>query len=345
MEVEVVELSEKEKLAEVASKTKVLISTCGPYLKHGFNVVEACVKSGAHYCDITGEAPFFKAISEKWHKEAEEKRLKIVSFCGFDCVPSEVAVHQLAQLAKEKYGEKLSSVEGYYTMNGGGLSGGTVASVFNIFELPLKELQKLSNPFYLSSKHKEASNLSGKSTNSILPRYSKDILQWTSPSFFSGVNEQVVRKSNELLDFEYGEKLDYGESLTNSSFFSALLVTLFSLFVTLLILIPPLRRIKAFLPKQGEGPSLKKMERSSVKALFIAKTRGGKKLGASVWLKKDAGYLETSKMISECALLLLKGEGNDKFGVITPSVAFGSSLPKRLNEVDIEIEAFLMKNF
>ena len=42
-------------LLGIASQTKVLISTSGPYAKIGGSVVKACVASGTHYCDITGE--------------------------------------------------------------------------------------------------------------------------------------------------------------------------------------------------------------------------------------------------------------------------------------------------
>ena len=43
-----------DSLQNIASQTKVLISTAGPYAKLGNKVVQACVASGTHYCDITG---------------------------------------------------------------------------------------------------------------------------------------------------------------------------------------------------------------------------------------------------------------------------------------------------
>ena len=47
-----------DSLQNIASQTKVLISTSGPYAKIGNKVVEACVVAGTHYCDITGQAAF-----------------------------------------------------------------------------------------------------------------------------------------------------------------------------------------------------------------------------------------------------------------------------------------------
>lgn len=43
-----------DSLQKIASQTKVLISTAGPFAKLGSKVVEACVLSGTHYCDCTG---------------------------------------------------------------------------------------------------------------------------------------------------------------------------------------------------------------------------------------------------------------------------------------------------
>ena len=49
------EVGDQASLNKVASQTKVVIATSGPYAKLGTPVVEACVSSGTHYCDITGE--------------------------------------------------------------------------------------------------------------------------------------------------------------------------------------------------------------------------------------------------------------------------------------------------
>lgn len=45
----------QEALQAVASQTRVLLSTTGPYAKLGTPVVEACLAAGTHYCDITGQ--------------------------------------------------------------------------------------------------------------------------------------------------------------------------------------------------------------------------------------------------------------------------------------------------
>ncbi|KAK3065631.1 hypothetical protein LTR53_018201, partial [Teratosphaeriaceae sp. CCFEE 6253] len=43
----------REDLLGLARKTKVLITTVGPYHKYGTAVVEACAETGTHYLDCT----------------------------------------------------------------------------------------------------------------------------------------------------------------------------------------------------------------------------------------------------------------------------------------------------
>lgn len=70
VEVIVADLSDKASLKTMTSRTKVVLSTAGPYAKIGTPVVEACIAGGAHYCDLTGEAPWIREIDDKYFDEA-----------------------------------------------------------------------------------------------------------------------------------------------------------------------------------------------------------------------------------------------------------------------------------
>ena len=48
--------SDPPSLARLVSKTRVVITTTGPFSKYGEDLVKACAQYGTHYCDITGEA-------------------------------------------------------------------------------------------------------------------------------------------------------------------------------------------------------------------------------------------------------------------------------------------------
>ena len=50
-------------LDAMASKTRVVLNCAGPFVVHGPPVIEACIRAGTHYCDITGEGPFVQVHS------------------------------------------------------------------------------------------------------------------------------------------------------------------------------------------------------------------------------------------------------------------------------------------
>ena len=49
-------MTDQASLDSMASQSKVVIATAGPYARYGTPVVDACVRSGADYCDITGKS-------------------------------------------------------------------------------------------------------------------------------------------------------------------------------------------------------------------------------------------------------------------------------------------------
>jgi short subunit dehydrogenase-like uncharacterized protein len=51
-----------------------------------------------------GEIPWVRRNIKAYHKEADEKGVKIVHCCGFDSVPFDLGVHMLAK-AMEKEGK------------------------------------------------------------------------------------------------------------------------------------------------------------------------------------------------------------------------------------------------
>jgi short subunit dehydrogenase-like uncharacterized protein len=47
--------SDPTSLEALVKRTRVVITTVGPYALHGTPLIEACAKHGTHYCDLTGE--------------------------------------------------------------------------------------------------------------------------------------------------------------------------------------------------------------------------------------------------------------------------------------------------
>lgn len=55
IEVCLVDISDEEQCATLVMRTKVILTTVGPYCLYGEKLIGACAKAGTHYCDLTGE--------------------------------------------------------------------------------------------------------------------------------------------------------------------------------------------------------------------------------------------------------------------------------------------------
>ena len=63
--------------------------------KQGELVISACIKAGTDYIDSTGEFLWVKEMQNRYHEAAVRSRVRIVSFCGFDSIPSVCVCKQL----------------------------------------------------------------------------------------------------------------------------------------------------------------------------------------------------------------------------------------------------------
>lgn len=64
------DISNIDSLDAMTRQSKVVLSTAGPFAKIGSNLVDSCVRSGTHYCDITGEPQFCRAMIDQHHDTA-----------------------------------------------------------------------------------------------------------------------------------------------------------------------------------------------------------------------------------------------------------------------------------
>ena len=54
----VADISDQASLDAMMARTAVVIALAGPYAKLGTPIVEACIRNGAHYVDLTGARYF-----------------------------------------------------------------------------------------------------------------------------------------------------------------------------------------------------------------------------------------------------------------------------------------------
>jgi len=74
---------------------EAVFHAAGPFLETGAPMMEACLRAGAHYLDITGEVPVFEAAFER-HDRAREAGVVLLPGVGLDVIPTDGAAALLA---------------------------------------------------------------------------------------------------------------------------------------------------------------------------------------------------------------------------------------------------------
>lgn len=97
LDYEVFDLEDQEPINRIIKNYDIIFNAAGPFEKTSLPIVKACMKTGAHYLDITGEIGVFEQ-NFSFHETALEKGIAIVSGVGFDVVPSDC----LAKYVSEK---------------------------------------------------------------------------------------------------------------------------------------------------------------------------------------------------------------------------------------------------
>ena len=117
----------------MAARTRVVITTVGPYTRYGLPLVAACAAAGTDYADLTGEAMFVRQSIDDYHKQAVDTGARIVHACGFDSIPSDMSVFALYRRAQRDGTGELGDTDFVLRGFSGGVSGGTVASMIEVF--------------------------------------------------------------------------------------------------------------------------------------------------------------------------------------------------------------------
>lgn len=342
-------------LDAMAARTRVLVTTVGPYLKYGEALLSAVANAGTDYVDLTGEVPFVRYSIDKYSELAASTGARIVHACGYDSIPSDLGVHALYRRAQADGAGDLGETTMVVDKFSGGLSGGTIDSMRVVTELARdKDARKLlMNPFALSSGagDRPPAFVKGAAPSDSPMGKASDVdpsLRGSIAPFLMGsYNTRIVRRSNYLLDGAYGPGFRYGETmrvggnaLTSRLAAGGVAVGMGALFGAL-ALKPTRAVLDRFLPKPGEGPS----EESRDKGFFVHKTftttSTGKRYVAKVEAQGDPGYKATAMMLGEAALSLALDRAAlpDRVGILTPAVAMGDALTERLRAAGMTIEA------
>jgi len=320
-------------LTKMTQKTKVICSTVGPYSKYGSLLVKSCIKTNTHYCDLAGEAQWIRKIVDTYHREAKNKKIRIVNSCGFDSIPSDIGVYFIHKNLPD-VNIKLDNISMRLSGFKGSLSGGTYASMNNIITEASKDshVRKiLTNPYGLNPEG-QRTGPDKRDLNKV--KYDEDSKSWIAPFMMAGINTKIVRRSNALSNYSYGKNFTYDESVMTGDGFKGRTKAIMSVLPLFFLTAKPgslLKRIiNYFTPKPGQGPNENERENGYFSMRFYIRYNDKSRALVRVTGDRDPGYGSTSKMLAESAICLSKDSLKDTYGVITPSIAMGDQILDRL---------------
>jgi short subunit dehydrogenase-like uncharacterized protein len=338
----------------MAARTRVVLTTVGPYSRYGLPLVAACAKTGADYADLTGEAMFVRQSIDDYHKQAVDTGARIVHACGFDSIPSDMSVYALFRRAREDGEGELLDTNFVLRGFAGGVSGGTIASMTEVMRAASTnpDTRKLLEDPYTLAQDRGAEPELGPQPD--LPwRRGREIAPelvgvWAAGFVMAAYNTRIVRRSNALLDYSYGRRFRYAEYMgmgpsraapvlsaltTAATAGSSALGSRFFRFL-------PQRLVERVAPKPGTGPSEEVRENGYYRVETYTTTSTGARYVATMSQSGDPGYKATSVMLAECglALALDRDKLPELHGVLTPAAAMGDALLARFPAAGISLD-------
>jgi short subunit dehydrogenase-like uncharacterized protein len=317
----VADSSDVASLKTMVGQARCVISTVGPYQLYGNDLIAACVEAGTDYVDLCGEPIWMRQMIDKHEAAAKASGARIVFSCGFDSVPFELGAFFVQEEAKRVFGAPASRVKGRVRDMRGTLSGGTAASAKATFDAVAKDLSLvtiLNDPFALTPGFKGPKQPRGSK-----PLYEEDMQSWAAPFMMALINTRNVHRSNMLMGFPYGQDFIYDEMVLTGPGEKGEANTK-------LVMAANADKTGPGAPKPGEGPSKEERENGGYDLLYVAVAPDGRQVRAAVKGDRDPGYGSTSKMISECAICLLRDTPDVPAGFWTPGAAMQHKLIKRL---------------
>jgi len=319
------DVTDPASLAAVASRTKVVITTVGPYLEYGEPLVAACAAAGTDYVDLTGEPEFVDRMYLEHHDTAVASGARIVHACGFDSIPHDLGAY--FTVGRLPAGEK-ARLRGV-VRSGAQFSGGTFHSAMGAMSRQ-GDAKKA-----LSARRKKEGRPAGRSVRWVQGKPTKDPVLGYYLLPMPTIDPLVVTRSAAALP-AYGPDFSY-------SHFAGLKTLRYTIGgavgVGALVLaanIPPAREFLKKRIKQGEGPSESRRAKSWFTVDFVGEA-GGQTVHTRV-SGGDPGYTETAKMLAESALCLAFDDNPKTAGQVTTATAMGDRLLDRLVAAGITFE-------
>ncbi|MGB6826727.1 MAG: saccharopine dehydrogenase NADP-binding domain-containing protein [Terracidiphilus sp.] len=89
-------VSEPDSLHRLTAGAKVLINAAGPFAATAGPLIDACIATGTHYLDITGDSATIEPTAQ-WHDRAVLNKVMLMPAAGFDVVASDCLLAHVAR--------------------------------------------------------------------------------------------------------------------------------------------------------------------------------------------------------------------------------------------------------
>ncbi|CAA9353701.1 MAG: putative membrane protein [uncultured Nocardioidaceae bacterium] len=320
------DVTDPRTLVSVAAAARVVITTVGPYIKHGEAVVAACASEGTDYVDLTGEPEFVDAMYLGHHAKAAASGARLVHACGFDSVPHDLGARFTVLQLPEGVPLRVRGM----LRAGGAVSGGTLHSAITAFSRAWT-MQQVS-----SARREVEPRPAGRKVRASVgpPHRDPSSGHWLVP--LPTIDPMIVRRSAAALS-RYGPDFEYAHYAALKRLPVAVAGVAGVGALAAAAQVPPLRRLILGRLTLGEGPSEEQRERGWFSIRFVGEG-GGRRVVTRV-SGGDPGYGETAKMLGESALCLAFDDDNPQAsGQLTTAVAMGENLTERLVEAGIRFE-------
>lgn len=308
----VADAADAASLRAMVDRTAIVVTTVGPYMLYGSELVAACAATGTDYLDLAGESVWMSQMIEAHETAAKRSGARILHSCGFDSIPFELGVYFTQSLAKAKLGHTVPRIKGRVAGLRGTLSGGTAASGRATRDAVQKNpalMKVLFDPFALTPGFRGPEQPRGDKVEQ-----DADLGSQVGPFMMAPINSKNIHRSNFLQGHAYGTDFVYDEMAVVTPGGA----TEFSL--------PD----AASGPKPGEGPGKEEREAGFYDLTFIGIDRDGRQVRAAVHGEKDPGYGSTSMILAETAICLLRNGSKVPGGFWVPAAALGQDLLARL---------------
>ncbi|MDT8990449.1 saccharopine dehydrogenase NADP-binding domain-containing protein [Curvibacter sp. APW13] len=316
----VTDAADAASLRALTERTRLVLTTVGPYQLYGSDLVAACAASGTDYVDLCGEPVWMRKMIDAHEAAAKASGARIVFSCGFDSIPFDLGVLMLQNEMKARHGSTASRVRGRVRKMKGTFSGGTAASLKATLASAAQhpeEMGLLRNAFSLTPGFTGPAQPSGAK-----PMLDEAIGAWVGPFVMAAINTRNVHRSNYLLGHAFGADLVYDEMMVTGTGEKGE--------ARALALASDRSMGSDDGPKPGEGPSKAERDAGLYDVMFLGHDAAGHSVQVGVTGDRDPGYGSTSKMISEAAVCLLRDCAATRGGIWTPASAMGQPLINRL---------------